>query len=65
MQQDEQVQREKIRRRRIRDFFYHLFSYLFVLALLYVSSGSGGALVWVALGWGFGVAMHGVHAYFN
>ena len=51
-------------RDRARDFFYHLIVFIFVLAILYVS-GAWDALVWIALGWGFGVALHGVYAYFG
>ena len=49
MQKDEQEQRSEIRRRRVRDFFYHLVVYLFVLALIFLVSGVSGALVWLFL----------------
>jgi Flp pilus assembly protein TadB len=63
MQKNEQDQRSGIRRRRVRDFFYHLVVYLFILAILFVVSGVSGALIWVFLVWGFAVALHGVYAF--
>jgi hypothetical protein len=65
MQKNEQNQRSKARNRRVRDFFYHLVVYLFILALLFVVSGVSGALVWVFLFWGFAVALHGIYAFFS
>jgi hypothetical protein len=65
MQTNEQEQRSSIRRRRVRDFFYHLVVYLFVLAMLFLVSGVSGALVWLFLVWGFAVALHGVYAFFS
>lgn len=65
MQENDQVQRSRIRTRRIRDFLYHLVVYLFVLAILFLVSGVSGALVWVMLFWGFAVALHGVYAFFG
>jgi fatty acid desaturase len=65
MQNDEQDRRSKARYRRVRDFFYHLVVYLFVLAILFVAGVGGGALVWIALVWGFAVALHGIYAYFG
>jgi hypothetical protein len=63
MQKNEQAQRSGLRRRRVRDFFYHLVVYLFVLAVLFVVSGVSGALVWLFLIWGFAVALHGIYAF--
>jgi hypothetical protein len=63
MQKNEQDQRSSARRRKVRDFFYHLVVYLFLLAILYVASGVSGALVWLFLFWGFAVALHGVYAF--
>ncbi len=65
MSNDEQDQRSEARKRRVRDFFYHLVVYVFVVAILLVASGGTGALVWVALFWGFAVALHGVYAFFG
>jgi hypothetical protein len=65
MQKNEQEQRSKLRNRRVRDFFYHLVVYLFILAILFVVSGVSGALVWLLLIWGFAVALHGVYAFFG
>lgn len=51
---------------RMRDFFYHLLVYVFVLALIGIATGStGGAFMWLALFWGFAVAAHGIYAYFG
>jgi hypothetical protein len=63
MQVNEQEQRAMVRRRHVRDFFYHLVVYLFILAMLFVVSGVSGALVWVMLVWGLAVALHGVYAF--
>ena len=63
MQENEQYRRSKTRK--VRDFFYHLVVYLFVLAILFVASGVSGALVWLLLVWGFAVALHGVYAFFG
>ena len=65
MQTNEEEQRSRIRRRRVRDFFYHLVVYLFILAMLFLVSGVSGALVWLFLVWGFAVALHGVYAFFS
>jgi len=66
MQKDEHIQSAEPTRVRVRDWFYHLVVYLFVLAILaVVSSISSGAFVWIALGWGFAVALHGVYAVFG
>ena len=64
MLKDEQTQAQPSQRERMRDFFYHLIVYLFVLGVLAIV-GVGGAFVWIALVWGFAVAAHGVYAYFG
>lgn len=64
MQKDQQAQLAEGRGTRVRDFFYHLIVYAFVMALFFLV-GAGGAFVWVGLFWGFAVAMHGVYAYFG
>ena len=63
MQNNELHPRSKARNRKVRDFFYHLVVYLFILAILFVASGISGALVWLLLFWGFAVALHGVYAF--
>jgi hypothetical protein len=63
MQNNELHPRSKARNRKVRDFFYHLVVYLFILAILFVVSGVSGALVWLFLIWGFAVALHGVYAF--
>jgi di/tricarboxylate transporter len=65
MQENAQERRSGIRRRHIRDFFYHLIVFVFVLAILFFASGVSGALVWVFLFWGFAVALHGVYAFLS
>lgn len=65
MQQDNQAQLAEGRGTRLRDFFYHLVAYLFVMALLLVLSGTGGAFIWLALFWGVAVAFHAVYAVFG
>jgi hypothetical protein len=65
LQKNEQDQRSRIRRRRIRDFFYDLVVYWFILAILFVVSGVSGALVWLFLVWGFAVTLHGIYAVFS
>jgi hypothetical protein len=44
MQNNELHPRSKARNRKVRDFFYHLVVYLFVLAILFVVCGVSGAL---------------------
>lgn len=56
--------RSKPKGLRVRDFFYHLVVFLFVLALFLVV-GASGAVVWLFLFWGFAVALHGIYAYFG
>jgi hypothetical protein len=63
--QDEQDRRSRARQRRLRDFFYHLVVYVFILVLLFIVTGGSTAIVWVGLFWGFAVALHGVYAYFG
>ena len=63
MQTNEQTSRSNTRRRHVRDFFYHLIVFLFMLALLFLVTGVSGALVWLMLFWGFAVALHGVYAF--
>jgi hypothetical protein len=65
MQKNKQDQPSKIAQKRIRDFFYHLVVYLFMLALLLVIGSASGALVWIGLVWGFAVALHRVYAFFS
>ena len=55
----------RIRSRRMRDFFYHLVVFLFVLVLLFLVTGLDGAVVWLFLFWGFAVALHAVYAFFG
>jgi hypothetical protein len=64
MQNDTPAKGSESRTVRVRDFFYHLIVYLFVLAILVVA-GASGAVVWLALFWGFAVALHAVYAYFG
>jgi len=58
----------------IRDFFYHLMVYVLVNLMLIVIDRSGGAnngflgldfAYWVIIGWGFGVAGHGISVFFD
>lgn len=65
MQKEEQNQNVTPARDRVRDFFYHLVVYLFCLMLLFLVSSLGGAFIWIALFWGFAVALHGVYAVFG
>jgi hypothetical protein len=64
MQQDNQAQLAEGRGTRLRDFFYHLVVYVFLMALLLLV-GAGGAFVWLGLFWGVAVAFHAVYAYFG
>ena len=63
MQNNELHPRSKARHRKVRDFFYHLVVYLFILAILFVVSGVSRGLVLMFLFWGFAVALHGVYAF--
>ena len=65
MQNTKRNQQSTIKNRRVRDFFYHLVVYLFLLALLFLTGGVSGAFVWIGLFWGFAVALHGIYAYFG
>ena len=65
MQKEEQKQQASTKNLRIRDFFYHLVVYLFILAILLVVTGSSQAVVLLLVFWGFAVALHGVYAYFG
>jgi len=60
--------------KKVRDFFYHLMTYLFVNALLIVIDlqADGGRQVlgldwayWVILGWGIGLAGHAISVFFS
>jgi hypothetical protein len=64
MQKDQQALLAEGRGTRMRDFFYHLVVFAFVLALLLLL-GAEGAFIWLALFWGVAVALHGVYAYFG
>jgi len=65
MKNDQHQTQTKLRVERIRDFFYHLVVFAFVLTLLFILAGAGAAFVLLGLFWGFGLAMHGVYAYFG
>lgn len=58
----------------VRDFFYHLMTYVFVNAILVVidlnSGPNSGPLgldfaFWVIIGWGLGVAGHAIFVFFG
>ncbi len=63
MNNSEQTQHSRLRTRKVRDFFYHLIVYVFIMAMLFSVSGTGGALIWMSLIWGFAVALHAVYAF--
>ncbi len=67
---------EKVdQRNRVRDWLYHLLTFLLVatlLVILDVRGGTGGGAIvgldwafWVILFWGFAVGAHGISAWFG
>lgn len=72
-QVDKTMERAELHAKAVRDFLYHLMTFLFVIALLViidVRAGTGGQAIvgldwayWVILPWGFGVAAHAVYAF--
>ena len=75
MQNDPCLQRSKRHLEKVRNFLYHLTTYVFVSALLVIldlrDGTSGGAVFgldwayWVMLFWGVGVAGHAIAAFFG
>lgn len=65
MQTNKQDQSSGLGKRKVRDFFYHLVVYLFLIILLLIVSGTSGAFIWIGLFWGFAVALHAVYAFFS
>lgn len=72
---DPALQRAQQHVKLVRDFFYHLMTYVFVSVLLVIidlSVDTGGNTVlgmdwayWVILFWGLGVVGHGISVYFG
>ena len=58
----------------VRDFYYHLMTYVLVSAMMIIidlRNGSDGGFLglhfahWVIIGWGFGVAGHAISVFFG
>jgi len=73
-QADPAFERAQKHVKNVRDFFYHLMVYVLVCAMMVVIDRLGGAnsgfagldfAYWIILGWGFGVAGHGVSVFFD
>jgi len=74
MQEDPALDRAKQHVKDVRDFYYHLMTFVFVNAMmiaidLRVDAG-GGVLgldwaYWVILGWGLGIAGHAISVFFG
>ena len=73
-EEDPALERAKKHVADVRDFYYHLMTYVLVNALLVVidrRDGLDGGFVgldwayWVIIGWGFGVAGHAIYVFFG
>lgn len=63
MESDERYRRAKRRVRVLKDFYLHLINYIGVMGLLFlidVLTGGGWWFYWPLLGWGIGIAAHGL-----
>ena len=72
--EDPALERAKEHVRNVRDFSYHLMTYVLVNALLVfidLRAEGGNAVLgldwayWVIIGWGFGVAGHAISVFFD
>ncbi len=74
-QTDPALQRAQHDVKLVRDFFYHLMTYVFVSVLLVIidlTTETGGTTIlgldwayWMILFWGFGVVGHGISVFFG
>jgi hypothetical protein len=73
-QEDATLERARKHVKEVRDFFYHLMTYVLVNALLVIIDrrvDTGGGFLgldwayWVILGWGFGILGHAVSVFFG
>ena len=72
-ERDIALQKAEAHVKMVRDFLYHLMTYLFVCVLLVIfdlGADTGGSAVlgldwayWVILGWGLGVAGHAIYVF--
>ena len=72
--EDPALERAKKYVTEVRDFYYHLMTYLLVNTMLVVidlRNGNDGAFLgldfafWIILGWGFGVAGHAISVFYG
>lgn len=73
-QEDPALERAKQHVTNVRDFYYHLMTFVLVNAMMVVidrRDGSRGDFMgldwayWLIIGWGFGVAGHAIFVYFD
>ena len=73
-QEDAALQRAKKHVKDVRDFYYHLMTYVLVNAMMVVIDlrvDAGGGFLgldwayWMILGWGFGIAGHAISVFFG
>ena len=73
-QVDPALERVKKHVKDVRDFYYHLMTYVLANAMLIVidlrADGAGGFLgldwaYWVIIGWGFGIVGHAISVFFG
>jgi len=72
--EDPALERAKKHVKDVRDFYYHLMTYVLVNAMLVAIDlrvdGAGGFLgldwaYWVTIGWGFGIVGHAISVFFG
>jgi uncharacterized membrane protein len=73
-QQDPALERATKHVKEVRDFFYHLMTYVLVSTLMIVldrRDGAGGGFLgldwayWLIIFWGFGIAGHAIYVFFG
>ena len=72
--EDPALERAKKHVKDVRDFYYHLMTYVLVNALLVIidlRGGAGGGFLgldfayWLIIGWGFGILGHAISVFFG
>jgi hypothetical protein len=73
-QEDPALERAKKHVKNVRDFYYHLMTYVLVNALMVIidlRGGAGGGFLgldfahWLIIGWGFGIVGHAISVFFG
>ena len=63
---DENYKRAKKRAKEIKEFYEHLTTYVVIMSFAFiidVITGGGWWFYWGVIGWGIGVAIHGVNTF--